>query len=47
MKRDDITLCLDVAILAAPLILGAAVYGTLIAAEVGVKSLRTLIWGRT
>ena len=46
MKRGDITFCVDVALLAAPLIVGTAIYGTLFAAELGVKSLRTLIWGK-
>lgn len=47
MKRDDRSLfCLDTLVLVAPLIVGTALYGTLVVAEIGVKSLKTLVWGK-
>ena len=46
MKRGDITFCFDVALLAAPLIIGTVVYGSIFATELGIKSARTLIWGK-
>ncbi len=46
MKRGDkILLCLDTLILATPIIIGTAFYATVVVTEVGVKSLRNLIWG--
>ena len=46
MKRGDVTLCLDVAVLSAPILLGAIAYGAIFTAGLGVRSVRTLIWGK-
>jgi hypothetical protein len=47
LKRDHRNLfCLDTLILVTPLVIGTTFYATLVAAEVGLKSLKTLIWGK-
>lgn len=37
---------MDTVLLAAPLLAGTVIYGSIFAAEVGIKSIRTLIWGK-
>jgi len=37
---------MDTMLLTAPLIVGALYYGTIVAAQIGLKSARNLIWGK-
>ena len=43
---DKISTCVDIAILASPLIVGVAFYGTIIAAEIGLKTAKVVVWGK-
>ena len=47
MRRDDRNIvCFDTLLLATPIVIGAVFYGSLVLAEVGLKSVRTMIWGK-
>ena len=47
MRQDNRSfLCMDTVILAAPLLAGTIIYGSILVAEIGIKSVRTLIWGK-
>ena len=43
---NRVSTCIDIAILASPLIIGAAFYGTVVATEIGLKSVKTVLWGK-
>jgi len=37
---------MDTVLLAAPLLAGSIIYGSIFVAEIGIKSIRTLVWGK-